>query len=110
MDAPNVVVPLGQDPTSPGRSRSLKLRGERLATASALRSRKYFRSPSPYAEPFYRTRRGAFQGRSQAQTAPLSPKGRQAIVQGSRHSIQNDRPHVVIAAVLEAMCEARADR
>ena len=27
MDAPNVVVPLGQDPTSPGRSRSLKLRG-----------------------------------------------------------------------------------
>jgi alpha-beta hydrolase superfamily lysophospholipase len=50
----------------------------------------------------------------QAQTAPLSPKGRLAIVQGSRHSIQNDRPHVVIAAVLEAMCEAmceaRADR
>jgi hypothetical protein len=46
----------------------------------------------------------------QAQTAPLSPKGRLAIVQGSRHSVQNDRPHVVIAAVLEAMCEARADR
>ena len=33
-----------------------------------------------------------------------------AIVQGSRYSIRNDRPHVVIAAVLEAMCEARADR
>jgi hypothetical protein len=46
----------------------------------------------------------------QAQTAPLSPKGRLAIVHGSRHSVQNDRPHVVIAAVLEAMCEARADR
>jgi len=27
----------------------------------------------------------------QAQTAPLSPKGRLAIVQGSRHSIKNDR-------------------
>jgi len=45
----------------------------------------------------------------QAQTAPLSPKGRLAIVQDSGHSIQNDRPGVVIAAVLEAMYEARAD-
>jgi hypothetical protein len=33
-----------------------------------------------------------------------------AIVQGSRHSIQNARPYVVIAAVREAMCEAKADR
>src|SRR4051794_10456539 len=39
----------------------------------------------------------------QAQTAALSPKARLAIVQGSGHSIQNDRPQVVIAAVLEAV-------
>jgi pimeloyl-ACP methyl ester carboxylesterase len=45
----------------------------------------------------------------QAQTAALSPKGRLVIVQGSGHCIQNDRPQVVIAAVLEAMRQAGAD-
>ena len=42
----------------------------------------------------------------QAQTAALSPKGRLEIVQGAGHFIQNDRPQVVIEAVLEAMREA----
>jgi pimeloyl-ACP methyl ester carboxylesterase len=46
----------------------------------------------------------------QAQTAALSPKGRLAVVQGSGHCIQNERPQVVIAAVLEAMRESGADR
>jgi|GraSoiStandDraft_50_1057286.scaffolds.fasta_scaffold182620_2 pimeloyl-ACP methyl ester carboxylesterase len=46
----------------------------------------------------------------QAQTAALSPKGRLAIVQGSGHCIQNDRPQEVIAAVLAAMREVGADR
>jgi pimeloyl-ACP methyl ester carboxylesterase len=41
--------------------------------------------------------------RSRRQTAALSPKGRVTIVQGSGHFIQNDRPQVVIEAVLEAM-------
>jgi len=45
----------------------------------------------------------------QAQTAALSPKGRLAIVQGSGHCIQNDRPQVVIAAVLKAMGEVGRD-
>jgi len=46
----------------------------------------------------------------QAQTAALSPKGRLAIVQGSGHFIQNDRPQVVIAAALKVIHEAGADR
>ena len=41
--------------------------------------------------------------------ADMIQDGRLAIVQDSGHSIQNDRPGVVIAAVLEAMYEARAD-
>jgi pimeloyl-ACP methyl ester carboxylesterase len=46
----------------------------------------------------------------QAQTAALSPKGRLRIVQDCGHSIQNHRPQVVIAAVLEVMREAGVDR
>ena len=44
--------------------------------------------------------------RVQAQTAALLPKGRLQIVQGAGHFIQNDRPQIVIEAVLEAMREA----
>ncbi|MBV8573580.1 MAG: alpha/beta fold hydrolase [Acetobacteraceae bacterium] len=44
--------------------------------------------------------------RVQAQTAALSPRGRLRIVQGAGHFIQNDRPQIVIEAVLEAMREA----
>ena len=36
----------------------------------------------------------------QAQTAALSPRGRLQVVPGSGHFIQNDRPEVVIDAVL----------
>jgi pimeloyl-ACP methyl ester carboxylesterase len=39
----------------------------------------------------------------QKQTAALSPKGRLEIVQGAGHFIQQERPQVVIEAVLEAM-------
>ena len=42
----------------------------------------------------------------QEQTAALSPKGRLTIVEGAGHFIQNDRPQVVIEAVLEAVREA----
>jgi pimeloyl-ACP methyl ester carboxylesterase len=42
----------------------------------------------------------------QEQTAALSPKGQLNIVQGAGHFIQQDRPEVVIEAVLEAMREA----
>jgi pimeloyl-ACP methyl ester carboxylesterase len=42
----------------------------------------------------------------QEQTAALSPNGRLKIVENTGHFIQNDRPQVVIEAVLEAMREA----
>jgi pimeloyl-ACP methyl ester carboxylesterase len=42
----------------------------------------------------------------QEQTAALSPKGRLKIVENAGHFIQNDRPQVVIEAVLDAMREA----
>jgi pimeloyl-ACP methyl ester carboxylesterase len=42
---------------------------------------------------------------AQAQTAALSPKGRLRIVQGAAHFIQNDRPQIVIEAVLDAIRE-----
>ena len=42
----------------------------------------------------------------QARTAALSPRSRLCIVEGAGHFIQNDRPQIVIEAVLEAMREA----
>ena len=43
----------------------------------------------------------------QRQTAALSPKGRLRIVQDAGHFIHQDRPQVVIEAVLEVMRDAR---
>jgi pimeloyl-ACP methyl ester carboxylesterase len=42
----------------------------------------------------------------QAKTAALSPRGSLRIVKGAGHFIQNDRPQMVIEAVLEALGEA----
>jgi len=42
----------------------------------------------------------------QAKTAALSPRGSLRIVQGAGHFIQNDRPQIVIEAVLEALRKA----
>jgi pimeloyl-ACP methyl ester carboxylesterase len=42
----------------------------------------------------------------QKQTAALSPKGQLKVVQGTGHFIQQDRPQLVLEAVLEAMREA----
>ena len=42
----------------------------------------------------------------QAQTAALSPRGRLCIVEGAGHFIQNDRPQIVVGAVLDEMREA----